>query len=415
MRWLWVLRLRYPFHLGFVLAVMWSSAVSLLAPGADASPINYEFVKIAETDGSIVNLGGAPSLNELGIVSFKATFDTGLQAILSGSGGALATVADTSGPFSALDGSTSINDAGIVAFRAIFGAGGQGIFTGDGVGLTTIADTSGPLSSVFSPSMNQSGSVAFVGNLDAGGQAIFAGNGGGLTKIYDTTGVFDGFTGVVELADNSLIAFKAQIEGPSDGIFVGDGASPTTIATTFNSTFQILGDTPSVNSLGTVIFAGVEAGLLPGVYVAVGNPPVPLLLIEESGAFSALRNPAISEDGRIFFEAHLITGERGIFTGPDPINDRVIGSGDALFGSVVDGVTFFRGINTRGMFAFFAELEDGRRLIVRADPIRSVPEPGLAMLLVFVLIGAVVARMYYGSNSYVRLCALAVGPTAHSG
>lgn len=63
----------------------------------------------------------------------------------------------------------------------------------------------------------------------------------------------------------------------------------------------------------------------------------------------------------------------GIFTGPDPIADRVIASGDSLFGSTVVGLDLKpTRLNDGGQIAFGASLADGRRVIARAE---VVPEP----------------------------------------
>jgi len=71
----------------------------------------------------------------------------------------------------------------------------------------------------------------------------------------------------------------------------------------------------------------------------------------------------------------------GIFTGPDPLLDAAIRSGDPLFGSTVIDVSFSQGMNDSGQIAFFYGLEDRRTGIARADPLAAVPEPGSITLL----------------------------------
>ena len=111
--------------------------------------------------------------------------------------------------------------------------------------------------------------------------------------------------------------------------------------------------------------------------------------------------PAIDGDGNVAFWAR--TAEtflydfgndfadffpiEGIFTGPDLSADRVIGTGDPLFGSTVAltrPTNSLRPINTwldmndSGQIAFRYQLADGRRGIAVATPL---PEPGSALLL----------------------------------
>lgn len=68
----------------------------------------------------------------------------------------------------------------------------------------------------------------------------------------------------------------------------------------------------------------------------------------------------------------------GIFSGPDPVSDRVVRSGyddgDILFGSrvVAEGSQDCAiAINDAGQLAFAVALKNGRRLVVRADPTRD--------------------------------------------
>jgi hypothetical protein len=62
----------------------------------------------------------------------------------------------------------------------------------------------------------------------------------------------------------------------------------------------------------------------------------------------------------------------GIFTGPDPVGNKVISVGDSLFGSIVRNLGFFRdGLNNQGQIAFFASFADGTQGIYRADPITT--------------------------------------------
>ena len=65
--------------------------------------------------------------------------------------------------------------------------------------------------------------------------------------------------------------------------------------------------------------------------------------------------------------ASLNTGGFGIFTGPDTITNKVIATGDSLFGSTVTFVAH-PVINDPGQVAFRVSLADGTTSIVRADP-----------------------------------------------
>ncbi|MGB3299108.1 MAG: PEP-CTERM sorting domain-containing protein, partial [Phormidesmis sp.] len=100
-------------------------------------------------------------------------------------------------------------------------------------------------------------------------------------------------------------------------------------------------------------------------------------IVDGGGDFMALGRPAINNDETLVFIATLDAGSSGIFVGPDPVVDRVIGEGDILSGSVISGVNFLQqtGLNNEGQFVFRANFADGSTGIFRADPEGSDPRP----------------------------------------
>lgn len=58
-------------------------------------------------------------------------------------------------------------------------------------------------------------------------------------------------------------------------------------------------------------------------------------------------------------EADLDAGGSGIFTGPDPVADKVIQTGDTLDGSIITRLRFCDdGLNNSGQLAFQATFDD---------------------------------------------------------
>jgi hypothetical protein len=197
---------------------------------------------------------------------------------------------------------------------------------------TPIANTSAPFESLSSPALNDIGTVAFRASLDGGGQAIFTSNGGDYTTIANTSGSFRSLS-FPAINNAATVAFSAGLDAGGGGIFTSSGGDYTTI----------------VNS---------------------------------SGLFDGFSGPAINNVGTVAFGASLDAGGYGIFTGADPITDKVITTGDTLFGSTVTGLTFSpKGFNDAGQIAFIASFgDDSRQGLFRADPEAqlptSVPEPG---------------------------------------
>ena len=61
-------------------------------------------------------------------------------------------------------------------------------------------------------------------------------------------------------------------------------------------------------------------------------------IADASGAYCVLGNPSTNNRGTVAFVAILDTGDSGVFTGPNPVADKVIGTGDFLAGAMVTEV-----------------------------------------------------------------------------
>src|SRR5262249_33837868 len=216
------------------------------------------------------------------------------------------TVVDTSsGVFDSFS-SFSLNDAGTVAVRALLTAGGERILTGRCGPLTTIATTGRTFShlgvdATTGPVINAAGSVAFVATLTEEGEGVFLSSDGRITTIAGTTDGFRDFH-IAEgqprpsLSDDGTVVFFARTD-EGEGLYTRrgpEGAIRTVARTTGNSPFSGLATAPGINNQGMVAFRGV-----------------------------------------------LREGGGGIFTGPDSERDKVIRTGEPLFGSTVTSVGFF--------------------------------------------------------------------------
>lgn len=335
-----------------------------------ARPTTYHFNLIADSRGPVSELADVVSINKSGTVAFAGKKQgVSTFGIYAGNGGSPATIADL-GCVEAESCSlvTDINDQGTVLFAKMpAGATRFSLFTGDGGSIRPVSGaenvdpeirsinnrgavtfqrlepdqgvyvsrngvvipiSAGPVFTSASPAINNRGTVAFINvDLRPAQPAVFSvvtGSGGPLTTVVDTRGIIDGFGAPsISMMDNGSVGFIAVTDTGGVGIFRGDGTALTTIADT-------------------------------------------------RGAFSGLSVPAFNKHGATAFFATVRNagpGPSGIFTGPDPIADKVIGIGDQLFGSVVTRLVVSRNsLNDHGEIAFFARLADGRDVIVRACP-----------------------------------------------
>ncbi len=350
----------------------------LLSLPQSAGALEYSFTKIA--DSSVFGIFPAPIINDPGTVAFFSERRTGLGGgfgIFTGSGGPVTTIVDNSGPFSGIGRPRSINNAGTVAFRGFKDTVGEGIFTSDGLTTTLIAETTGPFLGFNSDvSINNIDTVAFLALLDAGGQGNFISTGGVITPIAVPGGPFTSINSPPALNDAGTIAFIAGLSSGGQGIVVSDGTTTTILLDTTGPFSGFSGI--AVNDTGTV---AALASLGPGEQAIITTDGTTTTVVVDniSGPFSNLGGSfSINNAGTVAFNAILDTGDFGIFIGPDPIADKVIGNGDPLFGSTVTSLGFRNGgLNNPGQIAFFALFADplpDRQFaaFIRADP---VPEP----------------------------------------
>lgn len=349
----------------------------------------YTFTKIADSRSSFNSFSSfpRPSINNQGTVAFAADLDAGGNGIFIGNGGAITTITDTNGPFSFVYSDFSINDKGTVVFAADLDAGGNGIFINSGGVTTTIVDSSGSFATVFTPSINNEGTVAFQAFLDTGGEGIFTSSGGLVATIAETSDLFVRFFGP-SINDRGTVAFGTllALSSEGDGIFTSSDGSIANIANdsgSFNDFGALYNAFPSINNEGTVAFGAIQTK---GTGIFIGNggviTSIAITSISNPFFFSGFDFiPSINNSGTVAFLANLSTqpGAVGIFTLSGGVIDKVIATGDRLFGSTVTNLKFFReGLNDAGQVAFYASLADGTQGIFRADP-ESVSEPASAL------------------------------------
>ena len=377
------------------LLVLVASAAGLES-ALPATAANYVFIKVADNISGMFNNIGPSTISSDGTVVFVGQNDVG-RGVFTGRGGPTTTIADSSGPFSDFVGFPTINAGGTVAFHAALDAGGTGIFTGSGGPITTIADASGPFSGFapdgtpVSPAIN-GGAVAFRASLDAGGEGIFVGSGGPVTTIADSSGAFRNFGSLPDLNAAGTAVFEANLDAGGRGIFTGSGGPIATISDSSGPYDLLLG--PAINDAGEVAFATVfDDHFRPAIHFGV---------VKDSGGvtttvadlrfppFSNIRPPvSINNAGMVLLRGDLnnaLPTQQGIYTGADPVADKVIFFGDPLFGSTVRALGFvYRSLSDQGEIVFNYELATGVLGIAIARP---VPEPSSAILLAVGLLSA---------------------------
>jgi hypothetical protein len=278
-----------------------------------------------------------------------------------------------------------IHDAGHVVFIAERTASGgsclkRGVYSTDKTGsfLTTLheaclnaakEDEQPPNVEV---ALSSNGTVAFSTIRDGGG-AIYRGQASGpVAVLREGTGFFYN-TGSLDVNDAGRVAVQIEY---TDG-YVGSSMRGVLLFNSLNQERDNLdvaiekmgiGDSPkvSINNLGqvalsfdkpaTVSYINSDGSFATddvkaGVYIAtpnpfnsaLNNPPMNLVKIADtSGGYCNFGNVDINDSGRVVFEARLDGNRKcgdfhsksydGIFTGSDPVYQRVVTLGDSELG-----------------------------------------------------------------------------------
>jgi hypothetical protein len=316
--------------------------------------------------------------------------------------------------FSSLPSDPSINEIREVAFqgnprrlttRADCGtaeqrARRQGVFLGNGGPLTTIAHSINPPGGDFiaeflvaDQSVNTSGQVAIVPELDVTfDHGLFVGSKNGSFDqrfLADTPApggfTFNNLSSRVSLNEVGQIAFESGDNRRNvSGIFLSNPNGP--FRTIVDNRGGLSAADPSLNAFGTVAFTAdrfdenfnqifsINTSRGDGVTTVAESSP---------GGYASFREPSLNDLGRVVFTADVqpdpdvFTTIQGVFTGPNPVTDKVLQVGDLYEGvPVTSVVTCSEALNNFGQIVMTVRSEDPitfetRTFIVKATPQRD--------------------------------------------
>jgi hypothetical protein len=375
------------------------AAAAVTAPVARAQ--TFTFTDIANSLSSEFSTTFvAPSINDAGVVAFAANRDVGGSGVYKATSIASFTTVATSGSpeFSGFVNNfgttTSINDAGVVAFFANRNVGGSGLYkaTDAALGFTTVATTDSPEFNNFGlADLNEAGVVGFGAGQDDGGVGIYKATdiaSGFTTVATDDSPEFSTFGTVASINDAGEVAFRASRDAGGTGVYKAtDAASGFTAIVTPVTNPDVTGgfNIGTINNAGVVAFL---AGQTRPFRIYTGADAASVSLIATTGGlspFSGFGTPAVNDLGTVVFATDPTNPTNSIYaklaSSPDLV--RVISAGDALFGSTVTSLGFFRGLADKSdLFAFQYTLASGVSGVAAANiNSTAAPEPSALALL----------------------------------
>jgi hypothetical protein len=361
----------------------------VIALAGRAEPRNYTLHSLAAGQTF-----GFPVINNEGVVAFLGVVtnpDTlGIEGVVfknDGTGNVVFFNFSTGGLNFPL-GSIDLNDSGAVGIQgaSVAPRGILGRIEPDG-SFTPLAEADPYGSAPFLefsdfPSINNSGQLAaLVRNTDTTSSILRFDN-SGITEIARTTATFFENFSSPTVNDFGVVAFKAQEPDIFVSPFTGSGGSLTNEAPGWGASSA---RPPIINNSGVLLVDGGDGE--PLLFTAKGGVITPAVNGDEAPIFQTLGNRiSMNNSCNVAFVSQESTfqprfpsslGEKGLFTGNDPIADKVVKTGEIVSGEeVIDIFLSPHAINDRGQITFLIQTANPNIgpwfHVVRADPVEPL-------------------------------------------
>ena len=364
----------------------------------------FLFTKVIDLNSSSVpynNIDFRPQINNNNQIAFQINAASGginggiigASQIYRWQAGASTLITSTGsvipgrGTINSLSG-VALSDSGSVAFRTSYNVGGGSVMLASTAGLQEVFSDSNTLNvvrvnagdRVLSSLQSSPGGTISVQSQTVGGSATThaSNDGSGTFSSYVTGGAPS-----PDINDAGNVALRGILRSTSqDGIYVVNGSGTQSVANVSNG-FAFFGNNVDINNDGNVAFlARTTTDPAGRLSVYTGTPGQSATLIASQANFTSIADngPAINDVGMVLFQA-TFNGSEAIFSGGNPLTDRVVGVGDTLDGGIVKSIFFGRGmLNNDGNIVFYSLLDSNNdgvadRTSVFFGSVTAVPEP----------------------------------------
>jgi hypothetical protein len=338
--------------------------LAVVASPAATAQATWEYTALADSSAELASFS-IPAYNEAGQAAFVATFDDVAegQALYRYDGpGVLTVIATTGNGIDAFLGNPAINAAGVVTVAARLGDDSTSIVTGSGGALATVANTAvDGLSAIDSkPFISDSGNAVVVRAVRAsdGARVILKGAGAAAPAVLlASTGSYDPVD-VAGINASGVVAFEALTDaGATRGIYrTTDGTTVTPVAEVANSGAEDL-QPLDLNNSGAVTWLARDA-LADRLFTDASG--VPLSFANTTGAFVSFGPLARAETGAVAFRGVLELGLDAVFAGSTSDYARATAVGDLLLGAAITTLDIGpQAVTASGAFVFRASRTNG--------------------------------------------------------
>jgi hypothetical protein len=396
-------------------------AAAFAAPGA-AQPFTFTRIAREFAHGNLlgfVDITVRPALAENGTVVFGGytlgNFITPdrTDRLFAGNGGAITAIELLSAGYTHLR-EVAVDSAGAIAFTARRMVGGstfQGVYrtSTSAAPIALLYEGNVILDPLQPPAQSavalaDNGTVAFSSVVNGNGAVYRGPVAGPVAPLRTANGTFFNTRGAA-VNGAGTVAMEFEYSDPTLGLtrgillFTAPGQALADVSTAIEKAGIAFSPRYAMNASGQVAFAinasatmrfydpPDDAGgtliatitLTPGVYVATPKPfglPVSVTQVAGPAAYDLFGDVSINAAGAVAFEASAVGDPNfGVFTGPDPIADKILQQGDRVNGGPIISVVVMGNLNDAGQLSLLTSEFGGDRDIWRVAGVAPPPSP----------------------------------------
>jgi Ca2+-binding RTX toxin-like protein len=346
-----------------------------------SNSFNVVEIVTSNNNSEIASFVIAPDINDSGTIAFRGfgNVDGGVYTVNS-NGFLTPVVTDNQLEEGSLEGVISFNNNGTFGYVVskavtILGVGDKDLILNEN-GTTTIIDSifqdrlkSAIYQSIYVNENNFTAVQTSFSGLGLPSKEIILINPNGTQEIIASSfgGRTSGLTDLGDLALNNqnLIAYSATktIFGEGGVLIDTEDSISITDGTTIILEDGVTAGNLALNDSGVLIYSTnqvTNTGTIISTEILQRQGNNTTSLANTDGLFRSFEEISLNNSGEVVFSAFLDDGKEGIFTGINPVSDRIIAVGDTLSGSTVADLEFSQeGLNNSGLITFKAELANG--------------------------------------------------------
>jgi hypothetical protein len=195
---------------------------------------------------------------------------------------------------------------------------------------------------------------------------------------------FNNLSSRVSLNEIGQVAFESGLNTRDlSGIFLSSPSGP--IRTIVDNSAGLVARDPSLNIFGTVAFTGdrfdENFNQIFSINTSRGDG-VTTIAESSPGGYVFFDEPSLNDLGRVVFTAevqpdpNVFTTVQGVFTGGDPVTDKVLQVGDLYEGvPVTSVVTCAEALNNLGQIAMTVFSDNPDTFELRTFVVKATPQP----------------------------------------